>query len=136
MPRCAACGQDNPDGFRFCGACGTSLAAPAPARAERRLVTVLFCDVVNTASRLQGVAPEGGVVVGEATFRATGRLFDYQELTPVRVKGKANPVPVWRLLGARSRTGIEAGRRPDTPFVGREAEQDLLRRLFERTLAG
>src|SRR5215213_6375129 len=91
-------------------------------------------DVVNTASRLQGVAPVGGVVVGEATFRATGRLFDYQELAPVKVKGKANPVPVWRLLGARSRTGIEAGRRHDTPFVGREAELDLLRRLFERTV--
>jgi class 3 adenylate cyclase len=72
-------------------------------------------DVVNTASRLQGVAPVGGVVVGEATFRATSRQFDYQELTPVRVKGKANPVPVWRLLAARSRTGIETVRRPDTP---------------------
>src|SRR5215211_5823264 len=91
-------------------------------------------DVVNTASRLQGIAPVGGVVVGEATFRATGREFDYQELAPVRVKGKANPVPVWRLLGARSRAGIEAGRRHDTPFVGREAELDLLRRLFERTV--
>jgi class 3 adenylate cyclase len=246
MPRCAACGQDNPEGFRFCGACGASLTAPARAVQERRLVTVLFCDlvgftarsdqadpedvgallrpyhprlraeierlggtldkfigdgvmavfgapvahgddperavrcalgmlaaieelnrahptldlavrigvttgealvslgagedtegvvgdVVNTAARLQGVAPVGGVVVGEATFRATGRLFDYQELTPVRVKGKANPVPVWRLLGARSRTGIEP-RRSDTPFVGREAELDLLRRLFDRTV--
>jgi class 3 adenylate cyclase/tetratricopeptide (TPR) repeat protein len=247
MPRCAACGQDNPEGFRFCGACGAALATLAHAGAERRLVTVLFCDlvgftarsdeadpedvgallrpyhprlraeierlggtldkfigdavmavfgapvahgddperavrcalgmlaaidelnrahpaldlavrigittgealvtlgtgedtegvvgdVVNTASRLQGVAPVGGVVVGEATFRATSREFDYQELAPVRVKGKANPVPVWRLLGARSRTGIEAVRRPDTPFVGREAELDLLRWLFERSL--
>ena len=83
-------------------------------------------DVVNTASRLQGVAPAGGVVVGEATFRATRRLFDYEELGPVRVKGKADPVPVWRLLGARSRTGVEAGRRPAPRFVGREAELDLL----------
>jgi len=248
MPRCAACGQDNPEGFRFCGACGASLTAPAHAGAERRLVTVLFCDlvgftarsdeadpedvgallrpyhprlraeierlggtldkfigdavmavfgapvahgddperavrcalgmlaaigelnraqpsldlavrigittgealvtlgtgedtegvvgdVVNTASRLQGVAPVGGVVVGEATFRATSTQFDYQELAPVKVRGKANPVSVWRLLAARSRTGIEAVRRPDTPFVGREAELDLLRRLFERTVA-
>jgi class 3 adenylate cyclase/tetratricopeptide (TPR) repeat protein len=92
-------------------------------------------DVVNTASRLQGVAPVGGVVVGEATFRATSRLFDYQELAPVQVKGKANPVPVWRLLGARNRTGIDAVRRPGTPFVGREPELDLLRGLFERTQA-
>jgi class 3 adenylate cyclase/tetratricopeptide (TPR) repeat protein len=248
MPRCAVCGQDNPGGFRFCGACGASLAGPARAPAEeRRLVSVLFCDlvgftarsdqadpedvgamlrpyhtrlraeierrggtldkfigdgvmavfgapvaheddperavrcalgmlaaieelnearptldlairvgittgealvrlgpgqqtegvvgdVVNTASRLEGVAPAGGVVVGEATFRATRRLFDYQELAPVKVKGKADPVPVWRLEGARSRTGIEAVRRAGTPFVGRQAELDLLKGLFEQTL--
>jgi class 3 adenylate cyclase/tetratricopeptide (TPR) repeat protein len=242
MPRCAVCGQDNPGGFRFCGACGASLAGPARAPAEeRRLVTVLFCDlvgftarsdqadpedvgallrpyhirlraeierlagtldkfvgdgvmavfgapvaheddperavrcalavlaasqelnltvrigittgealvrsgptrhtegvvgdVVNTASRLQGVAPAGGVVVGEATFRATRRLFDYQELGPVQVKGKADPVPVWRLERARSRTGIEAVRRAGTPFVGRQAELERLKGLFEQTLA-
>src|SRR5215217_3474320 len=230
MPRCAVCGQDNPGGFRFCGACGASLAGPARAPAEeRRLVSVLFCDlvgftarsdqadpedvgallrpyharlraeierrggtldkfigdgvmavfgapvaheddperavrcdlairvgittgealvrlgpdqqtegvvgdVVNTASRLEGVAPAGGVVVGEATFRATRRLFDYQELGAVQVKGKADPVPVWRLEGARSRTGVEAVRRAGTPFVGRQAELDLLKGLFEQTL--
>ena len=52
----------------------------------------------------------------------------------MRVKGKADPVPVWRLEGARSRTGIEAVRRAGTPFVGRQAELDLLKGLFERTL--
>ena len=249
MPRCAVCGQDNPGGFRFCGACGASLTGPAQAPAEeRRRVTVLFCDlvdftaradqadpedvgallrpyharqraeierrggtldkfigdgimavfgaplaheddperavrcalgmlaaieelnraspsldlavrigvttgealvrlgpdrqtegvvgdVVNTASRLQGVAPAGGVVVGEATFRATSRLFDYQELGAVQVKGKADPLPVWRLEGARSRTGIEAVRRAGTPFVGRQAELARLKDLFERTVA-
>jgi class 3 adenylate cyclase/tetratricopeptide (TPR) repeat protein len=92
-------------------------------------------DVVNTASRLQGVAPAGGVVVGETTFRATSRLFDYEELGAVRVKGKAEPVPVWRLKGARSRTGVEAVRRAGTPFVGRQAELELLKGLFDQTLA-
>ncbi|HZA82683.1 MAG TPA: adenylate/guanylate cyclase domain-containing protein, partial [Actinomycetes bacterium] len=92
-------------------------------------------DVVNTASRLEGVAPAGGVVVGEATFWATSRLFDYEELGPVRVKGKAEPLPVWRLEGARSRTGVEAVRRAGTPFVGRQAELELLKGLFDQTLA-
>jgi class 3 adenylate cyclase/tetratricopeptide (TPR) repeat protein len=92
-------------------------------------------DVVNTASRLEGVAPAGGVVVGEATFRATRRLFDYQELGAVQVKGKADPVPVWRLERARSRTGIEAVRRAGTPFIGRQAELELLRSLFDQTAA-
>jgi class 3 adenylate cyclase/tetratricopeptide (TPR) repeat protein len=92
-------------------------------------------DVVNTASRLQGVAPAGGVVVGETTFRATSRLFDYEELGAVQVKGKADPVPVWRLLGARSRTGVEAVRRAGAPFIGRQAELALLTGLFDRTVA-
>src|SRR5215204_5646098 len=81
-------------------------------------------DVVNTASRLQGVAPAGGVVVGEATFRATRRLFDYQELEAVQVKGKADPVPIWRLKGPRGRTGVEP--ETGTPLVGRQAELRLL----------
>jgi len=51
-------------------------------------------DVVNTASRLQGVAPVGGIVVGEQTFRATERVFDYEALEPVTVKGKASPLPI------------------------------------------
>ncbi|HJW59926.1 MAG TPA: AAA family ATPase, partial [Actinomycetota bacterium] len=110
---------------------GEALVRPDAAQQTEGVVG----DVVNTASRLQGVAPAGGVVVGEATFRATSRLFDYQELGAVPVKGKADPVPVWRLLGARSRTGIEAIRRAGTPFVGRNAELDLLEELFERTQA-
>src|SRR5213592_189337 len=40
-------------------------------------------DVVNTASRLQGAAPVGGVAVGEQTYRATERIFDYEALEPV-----------------------------------------------------
>src|SRR5215213_7999714 len=110
---------------------GEALVRQGPARQTEGVVG----DVVNTASRLQGVAPVGGVVVGEATFRATRRLFDYQELDPVRVKGKADPLPVWRLLGARSRTGLEAVRRAGAPFVGRQAELGLLKELFERTMA-
>ena len=48
-------------------------------------------DVVNTASRLQAVAPEGGVLVGQATYRATYDLIEYVELDAVRLKGKTEP---------------------------------------------
>jgi class 3 adenylate cyclase len=59
MPRCAVCGQDNPGGFRFCGGCGASLTGPAPAPAEeRRLVTVLFCDLVDFTARSDRADPE------------------------------------------------------------------------------
>jgi len=91
-------------------------------------------DVVNTASRLQGVAPVNGVLVGEGTWRATRALFAYEELAPVRVKGKAQPVPVWRLIGPRSRLGVDVDQRPVAPFIGRDAELDLLKRCYADTV--
>ena len=91
-------------------------------------------DIVNTASRLQGVAPVNGILVGEGTWRATRRPFEYEELEPVRVKGKAQPVPVWRLVRARSRLGVDVDQRPVAPFIGRDAELDLLKRCYARTL--
>jgi len=91
-------------------------------------------DVVNTASRLQGVAPVGGIVVGEATFRATEPVFDYVELDPVSVKGKAEPVPMWRAMASRARFGTDITRKLATPLVGRELERNLLTGTFERSV--
>jgi class 3 adenylate cyclase/tetratricopeptide (TPR) repeat protein len=89
-------------------------------------------DVVNTAARIQGAAPVDGVAVSEQTFRATSRLFDYEPLVPVSVKGKAEPLPLWRAKAARSRFGSDIGDRFRTPFVGRELERPLLIGIFER----
>src|SRR6185312_3631164 len=78
-------------------------------------------DVVNTASRLQGAAPVAGIAVGELTYRVTKDIFDYEELGPVTLKGKAEPVPIWQPRAARSR--FSADMRDDTtPFIGREEE--------------
>src|SRR4051812_4184932 len=49
-------------------------------------------DVVNTAARLQTAAPVNGILVGDATHRATAHAIDYRELEPVEAKGKAKPV--------------------------------------------
>src|SRR5215211_3110114 len=91
-------------------------------------------DVVNTASRLEGVAPVGSAVVGEPTLRATRRLFNYHPLAPVRVKGKAEPLAIWRAVSARSRFGVAVEQAPTTPFVGRAAELGLLQGIYARVL--
>jgi class 3 adenylate cyclase/tetratricopeptide (TPR) repeat protein len=83
-------------------------------------------DVVNTASRLQTAAPVNGILVGEATYRATSGVIDYQERSPVAAKGKAEPVPVWEAVEARSRYGSDVTRGPRTPLVGRVHELGLL----------
>jgi class 3 adenylate cyclase/tetratricopeptide (TPR) repeat protein len=235
--QCPACGQQNPDGFRFCGACGAALDAPvAPPREERKIVTVLFADlvgftsraetmdpedvrrmlapyharlreelerfggtvekfigdavvalfgapvaheddperavraaiairnwaqdapdplelriavntgealvalgarleegegmasgdVVNTAARLQSAAPINGILVGEATYRATRDAIDYREAEPVAAKGKAEPVRVWEALTPRARVGVDVVQAARAPLVGRDRELRLL----------
>ncbi len=240
---CPSCGGENPDGFRFCGFCGAPLSATAAPLEERKVVTVLFCDlvgftarsdqadpedvkatlrpfhtrlkqeieafggtldkfigdaafgvfgspvaheddaeravraalsiqaaieelnakdsslglavrqgintgeavvapgagpqigeavtgdVVNTASRLQSVAPVGGIVVGEHTYRVTRDVFVYEPLAPVTVKGKTQPLPIWIVIEARARLGPPT-RTHTAPLVGRAEERTLLEGVF------
>ena len=91
-------------------------------------------DLVNTAARLQSVAPPGTVLVGEATHRAASRAIAFEEVGPQELKGKALPVAAWRAvrvvaeIGGRNRSEtLEA------PFVGRTEELRLLKELFHTT---
>jgi class 3 adenylate cyclase/tetratricopeptide (TPR) repeat protein len=88
-------------------------------------------DVANTASRLQTAAPVNGVLVGEATYRATERVIRYREAAPVEAKGKAAPVEVWEPVEPRSRLGVDVAR-PRTQLIGREGELELLRGSLAR----
>ncbi len=56
---CAQCGRENPGDSRFCGGCAAPLeAAPAPAREERKVVTVVFADLVGSTARAEALDPE------------------------------------------------------------------------------
>jgi hypothetical protein len=91
-------------------------------------------DVVNTASRLQEVAPMNGVVVEEVTYRSTADFIDYERLGPVPVKGKPEPVAIWRAIGARSAFGVDIDWAPKTPFIGRDFDLGALKNAYQRTL--
>jgi class 3 adenylate cyclase/tetratricopeptide (TPR) repeat protein len=91
---------------------------------------VVAGDVVNTAARLQQVAPLDAVVAGEATYRATRERIEYEQLDPAEVKGKAEPVAIWRAIAART-SELE---RPVAPFVGRGEDIAVLERAFARTV--
>src|SRR4051795_12806836 len=59
MVTCATCGRENPPNARFCNSCGSALAAtPESRREERKVVTVLFADLVGFTSRAEQMDPE------------------------------------------------------------------------------
>ena len=65
-------------------------------------------DVVNTAARLESAAPVGGVLVDDATYRATSRVIGYAETEPLTAKGKSEPIAVWRAIAPRSNVPEQA----------------------------
>jgi len=88
-------------------------------------------DLVNTASRVQSAATPGAVLVGEATKRLTEAAVVYEDAGTRELKGKAEPLQLWRALrvvagvgGTNKSTGLEA------PFVGRDRELRLVKDLF------
>ncbi|HEX8025400.1 MAG TPA: adenylate/guanylate cyclase domain-containing protein [Candidatus Limnocylindrales bacterium] len=88
-------------------------------------------DLVNTASRIQSVAPPSTVLVGEATMRAASAAIAFEPAGEHVLKGKASPVPAWRALrviaerGGRNRTD-----QLEPPFVGRDVELRQLKDAF------
>ena len=92
-------------------------------------------DLVNTASRVQSAAAPGTVLVGEGTRRSSEAAIAYENAGDHELKGKAEPIRLWRALrviagrgGEGRSTGLEA------PFVGREAELRLVKELFHATI--
>jgi len=91
-------------------------------------------DLVNTAARLQSIAPPGAVLVGESTQRAAAAAIAFEEAGEQLLKGKTAPVPAWRALRVVAQRGGH-GRpdMPEPPFVGRDEEFRLLRDLVSAT---
>ncbi len=85
-------------------------------------------DTVNLASRLQALAPEGGVLVSHETWRLVRDTFDAQPRPPMKVKGRSEPIRIFEVReerppGFKSAAYEVAG--VETPFVGRD--ETLLR---------
>jgi class 3 adenylate cyclase len=78
-------------------------------------------DAVNLAARLSGLAGAGEILVGEETVRRTRGRFDFQDLGTKRVKGKAEPVAVFKLTSARAQTP-SLDRQVSSAMVGRDQE--------------
>src|ERR1700730_4861874 len=95
-------------------------------------------ETPNLAARLQAFAEPGTVLISESTHRLTVGHFEYRNLGPVQLKGWAEPVPVWQVLGT---SGVESRfeaqhKTPLTPLIGRDEEFELLLRRWEHAKRG
>ncbi|HEX5740656.1 MAG TPA: adenylate/guanylate cyclase domain-containing protein, partial [Pilimelia sp.] len=90
-------------------------------------------DVVNTASRMQSVAPPGGVLVCGTTYALTNTEIRYAPQPPVTLRGRSTPTEVWLALDAIQRRLPD--QEPDaTPLVDRDHELNLLVNALHRAL--
>src|SRR2546430_12278025 len=85
MLTCPSCGRENPEGSRFCNACGAALTASEHSREYRKVVTVLFCDVVGSTALGESVDPE-------ALRTLLGRYFDQMKAIVERHGGSVEKV--------------------------------------------
>ena len=79
MAACPSCKRELPGEFPFCPFCGAALVAGAPAREERKVVTVVFCDLVGSTARAERLDPEDVLLLAdrcvEADYHVQRRLY-------------------------------------------------------------
>jgi tetratricopeptide (TPR) repeat protein len=85
-------------------------------------------DAFNVASRLEGIAPEGEILLGENVYALVQDAVRAERLEPLALRGRTAKVQAWRLLGlVENQMWL---RQSGSPFVGRERELEELRAAF------
>ena len=115
------------------------VAAPGNSRSNR-YDFLITGDAVNVAARLQQVAAPNTILVGERTYLATREVFDFYPMAPLRLKGKAEPIPAWVVVDLHKHAsaimqhprGIEG---LQARLVGRALELTLMHATYARVQA-
>lgn len=89
-------------------------------------------DAVNVASRLQGAAPVGSILVGDRTRRLSAGVASYRHVGPLTLQGKSEPVEAWVVTGLSDVGPVSAAVESSGPFVNRHVELSQLLALFDR----
>ncbi len=102
---------------------------------DLRLEYTAMGDAVNVAARMEQTAEPGTVQITAETYRLVESLFDVESRGGVEVKGKAEPVEAYTVIGRRQAHGANREMR-HSPLVGRDRELDELVRSIEEAQSG
>src|SRR5712692_5356706 len=97
--------------------------------------TFVTGDAVNVAARLQQAAQENEILVGERSLLLAHAAVSVEPLEPLKLKGKSELLPAYRLLGVSPGPSVRAPRL-DRPIVDRRPELAALLELFDASAAG
>ena len=105
---------------------------------EGRYEQLALGETPNIAARLQDLAAPNTVVISPVTARLVHQTFVLEDLGASALKGVAEPMAVWQVLGPRTPSGHDdEAAYHRTPFlVGRDEELGLLRRRWEQSKEG
>ena len=94
-------------------------------------------DAVNLAARMEQTAEPGTVQITENTHKLIAPLFDFEDLGEAEVKGKADPVRSYRVLGRKAEPGSLRGIEGlDSRLIGRDNELLVLRNAVDELRQG
>ncbi|HET8525890.1 MAG TPA: adenylate/guanylate cyclase domain-containing protein, partial [Actinomycetota bacterium] len=102
---------------------------------DLRLEYTAMGDAVNVAARMEQTAEPGTVQITAETHQLVEPFFDLEARGGIEVKGKAEPVSAFRVLGRKAGVAGSRGLR-GSPLVGREREMDQLREAIEEAQSG
>ena len=98
-----------------------------PVAGNLRMDPTAIGDAANVAARLQEAAAPGTILVSDEGYRIARDYAQFEEIGPLLLKGKEEPLATYRLLGvSRHRSALEDASLGSRPFVNRKAELSTL----------